>query len=380
MKTTGHLIKAQDDTTDGADSIADIAAEAAAEAVARSQFIQQETKKLAKKIESQPKEEDDRVSLVGRVLQDPVADVQDIRKRSIHQLDISNRLPWLKGLDQDKVEREDIQHHHELERQPRIVEEEPNDCDDVDIDDDDDGEQTQRDRDHLTSPDSGVIDHLSEATESLDGHSPISHSLSSLPHSSSTQRQQQHHQQQLAIEGKKDRHIQQQRNGTDRLLPLHLDDLQSAQPSPHRHYHHHHHHTLLQTNDSISSPLDLHVQDPDYPILPPPMEYPSLEHHISTAVSLDANSSSSTSRSKAMASREPDFSNYSSSLSLSNSAGDVYTMKEAKLNASTPKAMRFEQTGASVRVSASSNAKSTVPTGQLSSKSRSNLLVSDGGY
>lgn len=278
MKATGHLIKVAQEGTDSG-TIADIAAEVAAEAVARSQHIQQETQKLSKKIESQPKRGDDEASLHGVALQDPDADIQDIRKRSIHHLDISDRLPWLK------------------ETQLRIEEEHEDD------------EQGQRDRDRLTSPDSGVIDHLSEATESSDGHMSI-HSVSSPPHSA----------------------LRRQESAED-------EDILVPPPNPDNDYHFQAH---LKNSEMVSS---LELPSLDYPILPPPKDYPSFGQHLAPPPrTVDPH---------------PD----------SNPAGDAYTVQEAKTNADRTKRFRSNTTSSST-----SQLRSTTGAGQLGSKSTSNLL------
>ena len=225
MKSTDCLIKAQEDVDNG--TLADIAAEVAAEATVRSQHIRQETRKLTKSYVSNPK--DGRVSLSGGVMQDSEADVQDIRKRSVHQLDLSDRLPWLKS---------DIQ--------PRI---------------DEDDERTHRDRERLTSPDSGVMDHLSEATESLDGNPSSIHSVTSTPH----------------LVSKSHKHD----------IVMEEDAVQLVPPPNYQ---------FEAPNHLQNGELPLR----DYPILPPPKDYPSLEQQPVAR--------------------------------LTNLAGDAYTVQEAKLN------------------------------------------------
>lgn len=243
MKTTNRLIKAQESTDGG--TMADIATEAAAEATARSQHIQQETQKLTKKIEKQhllPSLNNGRhISSSGDITQDPEADVQNVRKRNVHQLDISERLPWLKGLGSDI--------------QPRI--------------DEDDDERAQRDRDHerLTSPDSGVMDHLSEAAESLDGNA--SSSINSITPSSH-------------LVTNSHRHLEED-NSVLTLPPPNFEDAYHFDAP-----------SLLQHGE-----LSLLG---DYPILPPPKDYPSLEQQTG------------------------------------NMAGDAYTLHEAKLNSRPAKA------------------------------------------
>ena len=297
MKSTRHLIKSQDQLDGG--TIADIATEAAAEAVARSQHIRQETKKLTKKFDSHSRQ-DDQVSLHGGALQDPDADIQDIRQRSIHQIDLSDRLPWLKGLDSDGGE----------SHQPRIGE----DCED----------EERRQRDRLTSPDSGVIDHLSEATESLDGYMSL-HSVSSLP------------QVQLLL-GRQEKTGKQEDNDKDILVPP--PDLDDRPPN------------LLQNND-VASSMELQLRD--YPILPPPLDYPRLDQHTNHS-SIEASKTTV----------PTDF--------VSNPAGDVYSVQEAKLNARGPTKFNVNTVGSL------ENSQSRQGLGQLGSKSRSNLLSSNNDY
>ena len=286
MKSTGHLIKTQQDTDSG--RMADIAAEVAAEAVARSQYIQQETQKLSKKMESRPKQ-DDEVSLHGGVLQDPKADIQDIRKRSIHQIDLSDRLPWLKDMSSTKS-------HH------GIVEEHEDD------------EIAHRDHERLTSPDSGVIDHLSEATESFDSHMSI-HLVSSPPH----------------LE------LKQQLNTEDNdvlLPPPNLED--------------HHFQDLLHNGEMAAA---LEPLSSDYPILPPPKDYPTLEQCPDSLTATDV--------------AGPHFD--------SNPAGDVYTVQEAKANSSYSTSKKFKL-GSTTGVHSASQLCSQKVGSQLDSKSTSNLL------
>ena len=271
--------------------MADIAAEAAAEAAARSEIIRQETQKLSEKIESpHTRHRDDKKDNFKNrhEAQSPEHDVQDIRARSIHQLDLSDRLPWMKGLG-------------ETENQRRI-----------------DEEDTQREQERLTSPDSGVIDQLSEATESLDGHTPI-HAVSSPPHSAALKRQE-------------------RMNDYDEMIlalvpPPSLED------------------------DQLPSHLQNALLEPglppkDYPILQPPKDYPALSQHTTSPVAT-----------------KMDNSNFDT-----NPAGDVYTVQEAKLNSScsngtsrttesSPSTFRPQKSG-----------------GKLSSKSSSNLLTTDSSY
>ena len=231
---------------DNGTTVADIATEVAAEATARGQHIQQETQKLTKKVELYvPNQNDHRLSLSGGVMQDPEADVQDIRKRSVHKLDTSDRLPWLKGLGSDI--------------QPRI---------------DEDDERTHQDQERLTSPDSGVMDHLSEATESLEDNAL---SVTSIPHLTSKS--------------------QKQVEDTTILLPP--ESYRFEAPSH------------LQNGELSATELPLR----DYPILPPPKDYPNLE-------------------------QQP--------VATSNLAGDAYTVQEAKLNSRPVKAKtKTHQSGAS---------------------------------
>ena len=230
MKSTNRLIKVQEDNDNGTD----MATEVASEATARSQHIQQqETQKFTKKMDSHTSNSKvGRASLTEGAMKDPEADVQG--KRSVHQLDTSVRLPWLKGLGSDV--------------QPRINE---------------DDEQTHRDSERLTSPDSGVMDHLSEVTESLDGIASSTHSVTSTPHFTSKSHNEM---------------------AEDSLLlpPPDLEGFRFGAPSH------------LQNGE-----LPLR----DYPILPPPKDYPSLE-------------------------QQP--------VASSKWAGDAYTVQEAKLN-SRPK-------------------------------------------
>ena len=233
MKSTNRLIKAQEDT--------DSSTAATEATAARSQHIQQETQKLTKKTESShviPNSKVGGVSLPGgviTVMQDPVeTDVRDIHKRSAHQLqDVSNHhLPW-----------------HE--------------------------QRTHRDNsERLTSPDSGVMDHLSEATESLDGTaSSCIHSITSTSHPNTS----------------KSHNITTELAEDSLLLPVppppDMEGFQFGAPSH------------LQNGEL---PL---VRD--YPILPPPKDYPSLEQHLLPVAS-------------------------------SSLAGDVYTVQEAKSNSRLP--------------------------------------------
>lgn len=210
----------------------------------RNQHVQQETQKLTKKMESHvPNQNDHSVAMSEGVMQDPEADVQDIHKGSIHQLD---HLPWLKGLGSNI--------------QPRI---------------DEDDEQTHRDHERLTSPDSGVMDHLSEATESLDGN--VS-SVTSTPHLTSKSHKQ--------VE--------------DATILLPPESYRFEAPSH------------LQNGELPAVELPLR----EYPILPPPKDYPSLEQQLPVATS--------------------------------NLSGDAYTVQEAKLNSRPVKAKtKTHQGGAS---------------------------------
>ena len=215
MKSNNRLIKAKEDSDNS--TMADIAAEVAAEAAIRNQHIQQETQKLTKKMESHvPNPKNSRVSLPGDMVQDTGADVQDSHKRSIHQLDLSDRVPWLKGLGTDHVTR------------PRM---------------DEDDERTHRDHERcLTSPDSGVMDHLSEATESLDGNASSVHSVTSTPH----------------LVSKSHKQVMEE----DAMLV----------PPPNYQFKATSH---LQNGELSAAELPLR----DYPILQPPKDYPSLEQH-----------------------------------------------------------------------------------------------------
>lgn len=218
MKSTNRLIKVQEDTDNG--TVADVATEVASEATARSQHIHQETQKLTKKMESHvSNSKDGRVSRPGGAVQDA-----------------SDRLPWLKGLGSDI--------------QPRMNE---------------DDEQIHRESERLTSPDSGVMDHLSEATESLDGNASSTHSVTSTPHFTSKSHNE---------------------VAEDSLLlpPPDLEGFQFRTPSH------------LQNGE-----LPLR----DYPILPPPKDYPNLE-------------------------QQP--------VASSKQAGDAYTVQEARLNSRPIKA------------------------------------------
>lgn len=264
MKSTNHLIKVQEDVDNGT--------EAAVEATTRSQHIQREAQKFTKKMEESShvsNSTDGRVLLPGgahAAMQDPKAYVQDIRNRSVHELDISDRLAWpaIKGLGSDNIIQPRI--NEDLERR----------------------ERTHRDNsERLTSPDSGVIDHLSEATESLDGNTSSStyytHSVasSSTPHLTS-----------------KSHNIMTEMAGESLLLPPapDLEGFQSGAP------------THLQNGE-----LPLR----DYPILPPPKDYPTMSSSLE---------------------QQP-----------SNLAGDAaYTTQEAKLNSRSGKAKaRIHQGGAS---------------------------------
>ena len=263
MKSTNRLIKVQEDMDNGT--------EAAVEATTRSQHIQQEAQKFTKKAEESShvsNSTDGRVLLPGgahAAMQDPKAYVQDIHNRSVHELDISDCIAWpaIKGLGSDN----NI-------IQPRINE------------DHEQRKRTHRDNsERLTSPDSGVIDHLSEVTESLDGNT----SSSTYTHSSSTPH----------LTSKSHYNIiMTEMAGESPLLPP-APDLRGFQSGAPSH---------LQNGE-----LPLR----DYPILSPPKDYPI------ASLSLE---------------QEP-----------SNLAGDVtYTMQEAKLNSrSTKVKARIHQGGAS---------------------------------
>ena len=177
MKSTNRLIKAQEDVDHGTVTTDIATAKVAAEGTSRGQHIQ-----------------------------------QDIHKGSVHQLDIvSDRVPWLKGLGSNVQPRIDKEH----ERQPR------------------------RDSERLTSPDSGVMDHLSEVTESLDGtaSSTCTHSVISTPHLTSKS------------------HVMEVAQDSNSLLPP-PDSERFRFGAPIR----------LQ-NGELPPPSD-------YPILPPPKDYP----------------------------------------------------------------------------------------------------------
>ena len=266
MKSTNRLIKVQEDVDNGT--------EAVVEATTRSQHIQQEAQKFTKKMEESShvsNSTDGRVLLPGgahAAMQDPKAYVKDIHNRSVHELDISDRIAWpaIKGLGSDNV------------IQPRINE------------DHEQGERTHRDNsERLTSPDSGVIDHLSEVTESLDGNTSSStyytHSVtsSSTPHLTSKSH---------------NNIIMTEMAGESPLLPP-APDLRGFQSGTPSH---------LQNGE-----LPLR----DYPILPPPKDYPIVSSSLE---------------------QEP-----------SKLAGDAaYTMQEAKLNSRSVKAKaRTHQGGAS---------------------------------
>lgn len=290
MTASGHLIRTQEDVADGG-TMADIAAEAAAEAAARSEIIRQETQKLSEKIESPHTRhrEDKKANSNNRhEAQSPEHDVQDIRARSIHQLDLSDRLPWMKGLGK-------------TENQRRI-----------------DEEDTQREQERLTSPDSGVIDQLSEATESLDGHTPI-HAVSSPPHSAALKRQER------------------MKDYDEMILAL--------VPPP------------SLEDDQLPSHLQNALLEPglppkDYPILQPPKDYPALSQHTTSPLAT-----------------KMDNSNFDT-----NPAGDVYTVQEVKLNSSCSNGTS-RTTGSSP-----STFRPQKSGGKLSSKSSSNLLTTDSSY
>ena len=216
MKSTNRLIKAQEDVDHGTVTADTATTKVAAEAATRSQHSQQESRKLTKKMESHiSNSKDSGISQPGGPRQDSEAVVRDIHKGSVHQLDIhvvSDHLPWLKGLGSNV--------------QPRI--------------DRDHERQTRRDSERLTSPDSGVMDHLSEVTESLDGtasSSTCTHSVTSTPHLISKS------------------HVMEVAQDSNSLLPP-PDSERFRFGAPIR----------LQNGE-----LPPHS---DYPILPPPKDYP----------------------------------------------------------------------------------------------------------
>ena len=295
LKAAAHLIKTQ-----GTSSVGDIAAEVAAEAVARSQHIQQETQKLAEKeIESHSKD-DDSSPQGGEVIQDLEADVQDIRKRSIHHLDLSGRLPWLKGLG--------------TEAQPRNIEEHGHD------------EQAHGDPECPTSPDSGVMDHLSEVTESLDGHTPIK----SPPRS----------------------HKRLEEEEEILMPPPNLEDYQTP--------------THLQ-NGELAIP---ELPPKDYPILPPPKDYPTLEQHPDT---MNDNKDTATIGEHLPLIR-------TAQSIKSNPAGDVYSVQEAKLRSRPFKVKAKADDGSLVSPLQSQEGDKRRGAMKEISRARNNILTDDDYY
>ena len=117
--------------------MADIASEAAAEAAARAKRIFEETQKLSEKLKERS-EDESKTEEKGEVIQDLEAEqkLKDIRKRSVHHINLQERLPWLK------------------DSEVKIA---------------DDLELPQR----VTSPDSGVMDTLSEMTDPSENMSPL---------------------------------------------------------------------------------------------------------------------------------------------------------------------------------------------------------------
>lgn len=129
------------------ETMAELAVEAAAKAAARSDHIRQEALKLA---ESKTSESEKRPKEPEMVRRDAIAnqekDIYDIRKRSIHHIDLKERLPWLKEVE-EKQEDENAQ---EVPTGQQMEAAAPNQ------------------REGVASPDSGMMDHLSEAEVEFD--------------------------------------------------------------------------------------------------------------------------------------------------------------------------------------------------------------------
>lgn len=242
MKSTNHLIKVQEDVDNGKVVAGNIATESAVEATTRSQHIHdhQEAPKFTKKMEQSSSHvsnsTDGRVSLMPggahAMMQDPEAYVRDIHKRSVHELDISDRLAWpIKGrlaMGSDNG-------------QPMI-------------DEDHKRRRTNQDNSYserLTSPDSGVMDHLSEATtESLDGNASSSYYTHS------------------ATSTSKSHTITEMAEGSILLPPASdLQGFQSGVP------------TSIRTPSHLQNG-ELPLRD--YPILPPPKDYPPSNNIMQT--------------------------------------------------------------------------------------------------
>lgn len=93
MRPAASLLKKQGEGEEDAKAtLADLAAEAAATAAARSEHIREETQKIAEKKTSEKAAE----RVPGEVVSSPKDEIQDIRNREVHRMDLKERLPWLK--------------------------------------------------------------------------------------------------------------------------------------------------------------------------------------------------------------------------------------------------------------------------------------------
>lgn len=181
--------------------MADLASQAAAEAAARSKKIQQETQKLSVQLKKSS-EDETKTEGQGGVIQDPKADVNDIRKRSVHHINLQDRLPWLREIESKQTDSVD-------------------------------SPQLQR----VISPDSGVMDTLSEGTD------PPSENLSPL-HITLTPTSSE-----IPTQASKD------------TIPVHL-----------------------QNGGPLSEGEEFELPPKDYPILLPPKDYPVLESTSHTTI------------------------------------------------------------------------------------------------
>ena len=134
MAPASRLLRKQ--TEDEAkDMLANLAAEAVAMAAARSSKIREETQKIAGQLLAEAKEKEAQ-RVRGAVEQNPKEEIHDIiKERGVHRMKLSEKLPWLPagaGKEEDMGE--------------------------------EGGER------EVVSPDSGVVDHLSDELPESNGH------------------------------------------------------------------------------------------------------------------------------------------------------------------------------------------------------------------
>ena len=150
----GLLKKHTEEEEDAKDTLAELAAEVAATAAARTEHIREETQKIAEKKAGKKEEEEVRKAerVPGEVVSSPKEEIHDIRNREVHRMDLKERLPWLKEV---------------AERKAQSVTEEAGTGEvGSPVSGERGGEPGKRD---VASPDSGVMEQLSDAGLDSDG-------------------------------------------------------------------------------------------------------------------------------------------------------------------------------------------------------------------